>query len=203
MQIPLFLEITNQTVIAVGGGAVAVKKVSHFLEAGADITIIAPSLHPFLQQLYQKGEIQWQEREAHKGEQFDCLLLLLMTDKEELNRSLYESKQPHQLVYVANDAQNSDLSFPSVLKQGRLTIALSTGGASPIYARQLKNKLAEQLPEEIEADLAFLDQARKSILSLSLIPAQKKQLLQHITTEEFLRLDNRQELLKELITAAE
>ena len=199
MHMPLFLEVKNQTVIAVGGGAVAARKIRHFLDAGAAITIIAPKLHPFLQQLYQKGKIKWQEREVHEGEQFDCLFLLLMTDKKELNLSLYENKQPHQLAYVANDAMKSDVSFPAVLQRGALSLALSTGGASPIYAKQLKNKLADQLPAEIEADLIFLDQARKRILTLPLTPEQKKQILQKITEEEFLRQGNRQQLLEEML----
>jgi len=203
MQMPLFLEVKNQTVIAVGGGAVAARKVRHFLDAGADIAIIAPKLHPFLLQLYQNGQIRWEERKVHEGEQFDCLFLLLMTDNKELNVSLYESKQPHQLAYVANDAMKSDVSFPAVLQRGSLILALSTGGASPIYAKQLKNKLADQLPTEIEADLAFLNQARKRVLNLPLTPEQKKQIMQKITEEGFLRQNNRQQLLEEMLEAVQ
>lgn len=199
MRIPVLLEIANKTVIAVGGGVVAARRVPPLLDAGADITLIAPTLHPALQQLYESGQIQWQAREAYVNERFNSRLLLLMTEKEELNHALYEKKQPHQLVYLANDAQKSDLHFPAVLQKGQLTIAVSTNGASPIYAKRLRNKLAEQLPVDIEGDLDFLDQARKRIIAHPLVPKQRKQLLQQITTEEFLRQENRQNQFEKLL----
>ncbi|GIO23694.1 bifunctional precorrin-2 dehydrogenase/sirohydrochlorin ferrochelatase [Oceanobacillus sp. J11TS1] len=202
MRIPILFEMTNKTVIAVGGGAVAAKKLKHFIGVGADITIIAPSLHPALQQLYENGQIQWQKREVREEEQFDSLLLLLMTEKKELNQSLYEKKLPHQLVYVANDAQKSDIHFPATLQKGPLTMALSTDGASPAYTKQLKNRLAEQLPADIEGDLYFLKQARKIILADPSLAEQKKQLLQQISTEEFLRQENRDQLLEAMLEDA-
>lgn len=202
MRIPVLFEVATKTVIAVGGGTVAVKKIQHLLDAGADITIIAPFLHPSLHKLYKFGRIKWQNREVQEGEQFNSPLLLLMTEKKELNQSLYENKLPHQLAYIADDAQKSDFHFPAILQKGPLTLALSTNGISPTYAKQLKNKLAEQLPADVEGDLHFLNLARKRILATAWSREQKKQILQHITTEEFLRQDHRQQLLEALLEAA-
>ncbi|MFD1066435.1 precorrin-2 dehydrogenase/sirohydrochlorin ferrochelatase family protein [Oceanobacillus locisalsi] len=203
MRIPILFEIKNKTVIAVGGGAIAAKKIKPLFEAGADITLIAPEIHPDLQALYENGEIKWKERMVQEREQFDSSILLLMTEKAELNQSLYENKRPDQLVYIINDAKKSDFHFPAVLKKGQLTIALSTNGASPIYAKRLKKQLEEHLPVEVEEDLAFLDQARKSILAYPLTAKQKKQLLQQITTEDFLRRENRQQLFEAMLEEAE
>ncbi|MFD1413508.1 precorrin-2 dehydrogenase/sirohydrochlorin ferrochelatase family protein [Oceanobacillus jeddahense] len=203
MRIPILFEIKNKTVIAVGGGAIAARKIMPLSEAHAEITLIAPELHPDLQSLYENGEIKWQQRMVQEGEQFDSSILLLMTEKEELNQSLYENKRPEQLVYIVNDAQKSDFHFPAVLKKGQLTIALSTNGASPIYAKRLKKQLEKHLPVEVEEDLAFLDQARKSILAYPLTAKQKKQLLQRITTEDFLRRENRQQLFEAMLEEAE
>ncbi len=90
-------------------------------------------------------------------------------------------------------------TFRSFSKKGHLTLALSTNGTSPIYAKRLKHQLEALLPAEIEADLAFLEQARKAIFARRLSAEKKKQLLQAVASESFLREAHREKLLKEML----
>src|SRR5262250_2397616 len=46
--LPVFLRLERQPVVVVGGGTVAARKVSALLKAGAQVTVIAPAVHPQL-----------------------------------------------------------------------------------------------------------------------------------------------------------
>ena len=43
---PLFLDLTGQKVVLVGGGKVALRRVRTLQQCGADVVVIAPTLHP-------------------------------------------------------------------------------------------------------------------------------------------------------------
>jgi uroporphyrin-III C-methyltransferase/precorrin-2 dehydrogenase/sirohydrochlorin ferrochelatase len=43
--LPVFLRVTDQPVLIVGGGEVALRKAEWFLKAGAQVTVVAPVLH--------------------------------------------------------------------------------------------------------------------------------------------------------------
>jgi len=56
--LPVFLRLRSQPVVVVGGGAVAQRKVSWLLKAGAQVTVVAPQLHPHLAQRVARGLIE-------------------------------------------------------------------------------------------------------------------------------------------------
>src|ERR1700683_3528761 len=55
--LPVFLRLCDRPVVVVGGGAVALRKVSWLLKAGARVTVIAPSLHAQLALLVAQGAV--------------------------------------------------------------------------------------------------------------------------------------------------
>ncbi len=59
---PLFLDLVNKPVLVVGGGEVASRKVEALLKAGADVTIVSPSLVDFLDKLAQEQQVRWIQR---------------------------------------------------------------------------------------------------------------------------------------------
>ena len=47
------------------------------------------------------------------------------------------------------------------MKKGKLTVAISTSGSSPLYARMLRQQLEEMLPENIEQVLDEMQELRE------------------------------------------
>uniref|UniRef100_UPI000AFE0DED precorrin-2 dehydrogenase/sirohydrochlorin ferrochelatase family protein n=1 Tax=Kribbia dieselivorans TaxID=331526 RepID=UPI000AFE0DED len=59
---PLGVALTGRRVVAVGGGPVAARRVSAFVDDGADVTVVAPQLCDGLADLVAAGHITWAER---------------------------------------------------------------------------------------------------------------------------------------------
>ena len=98
-----------------------------------------------------------------------------------------------------DNPEESDFILPSVVKQGKLSIAVSTSGASPILAKQIKQEIADQYGPEYKEYVDFLYSSRKRILEKIDDPKIKKLLLSAITEPTYLHSKNRQEDFNELM----
>lgn len=153
---PLFLDLRDRRVVVVGGGAVAARKIAALLEAGANIDVIATVLEPEVQALAAAGRI------THCGtaflpEQLDTAwLVVAATDDASVNRAVAEAAQARHLwANVVDDAELASAQLPARVQRGPLQIAISSGGASPMLARHLRERLETQLDESL-GELATL-----------------------------------------------
>src|SRR3954469_1722641 len=62
---PLALDLSGKTVLVVGGGPVAARKLTELLRCGAHITLVAPSVVPAVSRL--ASAIKIHSREFHNG----------------------------------------------------------------------------------------------------------------------------------------
>lgn len=54
---PLFLDLINKPVLVVGGGEVASRKVEALIKAGADVTVVSPTLVDYLAKLAKENQL--------------------------------------------------------------------------------------------------------------------------------------------------
>ncbi len=144
----LFADLAGRRVLVVGGGKVAERKVAALLEAGAAVLVAAPRLTGALGRLAAAGRI------GHRPEGFaeqlldDCWLAVAATDDQALNRSVAAAAEArHMLVNVVDDTALSSFHVPAIVDRGALQIAISTAGAAPVVARQLRARLEIWLDE--------------------------------------------------------
>lgn len=164
---PFFVQLAGEPVVVVGGGQVAERKVETLLEHGASITVVAPELTGALEGLAQDQKISWIARTYQQGDLDDALLTICATDDPIVNREVYaEASAKHRLVNVVDVPELCNTIVPSVLKRGRLQIAVSTGGASPSAARDIRRSLEASFPEcwarylDLMAELRAMIKAR-------------------------------------------
>jgi siroheme synthase-like protein len=150
---PVFLDVKNRRCIVIGGGSVALRKVTALLEAGAAVTVVAPDVVPELRQMAADNKITLAERAYRAGDLAGAFVVVAATDDREANRRVAADAQEHRcLVNAVDDAGCSDFIVPSTVTRGALTIAVSTGGRSPALARKLRERLEDQYGDEY-ADL--------------------------------------------------
>ena len=130
---PVVLDLTGRPCLTVGGGAIAERKVSALVEAGARVTVVSPSLTPPLLRLATEAPLRWRPREYATGDAAGFILVLVATDDRAVNAAVAaECRERGIWVNCADDPARCDFILPSVLRRGAVTVAVSTGGQSQI-----------------------------------------------------------------------
>ena len=128
--------------MVIGAGAVAERKVHQLVAAGASVTMISPQATPELRQMASDGAISLVERGYEPGDLGGAFLAIAATDDSSVNSAVRaEASQSHVLLNVVDAAELCDFIAPAVVERGPVSIAVSTGGASPALARKLRESL--------------------------------------------------------------
>ena len=161
---PVYLDLKDKPCVVFGGGAVAEGKISKLREAGANITVISPEVTPAIQEAVQKGELSWQARKYRTGDLEQMFLAIAATQKRTVNQEISrEAELLRVLLNVVDDPARCSFIAPSIVQRGAVTLAISTGGASPALARKFRETLSRD-PVLEWADLApVLAQVRSRV----------------------------------------
>ena len=104
------------------------------------------------------------EREFVNSDLDGCSFCIAATDDAKFNAYVAGvCRKYHIFINAVDDKDNCDFLFPSVYKAGDLSIGISTQGASPYVAADIKNRIAQELPADIEDILMYLGSIRDSI----------------------------------------
>uniref|UniRef100_A0A7V4G741 precorrin-2 dehydrogenase n=1 Tax=Desulfobacca acetoxidans TaxID=60893 RepID=A0A7V4G741_9BACT len=163
---PLFALVEDRPCLVVGGGAVGERKVKDLLAAGARVTVVSRELTPGLQALAEKGRLRFIPGEFHPGQLEGMLLVIGATDDMGVNRQVSAAAQERGLlVNIVDQPELCTFIVPAQVRRGALTIAVSTGGASPALARRLREKLEGMFGEEYDLYLRVLERVRERVLA--------------------------------------
>src|SRR5205085_419755 len=66
-------------------------------------------------------------------------------------------------INVMDDLVHSSFVFPAIVDRGDVVVAVSTGGASPVVARRVRERIEAALPARIGDLAAFIGRFRKSL----------------------------------------
>jgi precorrin-2 dehydrogenase/sirohydrochlorin ferrochelatase len=193
------LRLEGKKVVVIGGGRVAERKVTGLLGTGSLITVISPQATDKLKGLAGSGLIEWLERSFSKEDIEGAFLIFAATNDNVINQSIKMAASDQQLVTIADDPEGSDFHVPSHIQRGRLSIAVSTGGASPTLARKIREQLEHQFDDQFEEYLEFLFSARQRILKEVKDPSRKGKILTAIVSEEFMKSPDREAALSRLL----
>jgi siroheme synthase-like protein len=143
---PVYLQLKDRLCVVVGGGEIAEGKVTGLLAAGARITVIAPKLTEPLRAYANADRITYIPRRYLPGDVQDAFMVICATNQHEINQQVWqEAEANHQLVNVVDDIPHCNFIAPSIVRQGDLTIAISTSGNAPVLAVRLKERLQREI----------------------------------------------------------
>lgn len=163
---PICLEIKGKVCIVVGGGEVAERKVLSLLNAGAEVKVVSPVVTERLQKISAEGGLLWIKRIYEEGDLEGAFLAYAASDNEDVNRRISdEAAKGRVLLNVVDQPEICDFIVPSVVERGLLTIAVSTGGASPAFARRMRLELEEMYGEEYAVFLEIMAAVRQKLLT--------------------------------------
>jgi precorrin-2 dehydrogenase / sirohydrochlorin ferrochelatase len=162
---PAYLDMRSRPCLVIGGGTVAERKTLTLLEAGADITIVSPTLTLKLMELTQSGKITYRKKNFEEKDLSGVFLVIAATDSPDLNSiAALACKKKHILVNVVVPPDESSFIVPSVVERGDLLIAVSTGGISPALAKKIRQEFEAHYGAEYTLFLEKLAKVRKRVL---------------------------------------
>jgi siroheme synthase-like protein len=150
---PIVLDLRGRDVVVIGGGAVAERKIRALIEAGARAAVIAPEATAAIEAWAAAGEVRLVKRRYRRGDLCGARLAYAATGDAAANREArHEADLERVWLNVADEPSLCDFFEPAVVSRGRLTVAISTDGASPALAARMRALLERDLGPEY-ADL--------------------------------------------------
>ncbi len=145
--LPVFMNVRERPCLVVGGGEVAARKVSLLRRAGARVRVVAPELDARLGELARLGAIEHVARGFEPDDVAGTALVVAATDDEAVNRAVSEAARAANVpVNVVDRPDLCTFVMPSIVDRSPVQIAVSTGGSSPVLARQLRARLESVIP---------------------------------------------------------
>src|SRR5712691_10815036 len=162
---PIFLDLSTHPCLVIGGGTVAERKVESLLQARGQVTVVSPTLTPKLRSWVADQVITAHERPYRPGDLKGFALVFAATDDEELQRQIAaEAKAAGVFLNVVDRPALCSFIVPAIVCQGDLTLAISTGGASPALAKKIRQTLEENFGSEYALALQLLARVRERVL---------------------------------------
>jgi precorrin-2 dehydrogenase/sirohydrochlorin ferrochelatase len=164
--LPINLDVCDKPVVVVGGGAVASRKCSALLAAGARVMVIAPDLDCSLGEMCAGGRLRHVAREFMPGDLAGAFLVFAATDSPAVNRAVAGEAEARAILADIADAPDSgSFTLPAVMRRGELLIAVSTGGNSPALSRLIRAQLETLYGPEYGSALELLGSLREKLLT--------------------------------------
>lgn len=161
---PAFLKLEKRSILIVGGGKVAYEKLEHLLDFSSDISIIAQKFSTEMLEKIQTKDLHFEQHSYESGDIKDFSIVVVAVDDLSLQEQIYkESKKYNCLCNSVDSTDYCDFIFPSYIKKGDLTIAVSTSGTSPAMAKYLRVYLQKLIPDSI---VLFLQEMQALRISL-------------------------------------
>ena len=166
---PAFIDVRGRDCVVIGGGELGEEKVEKLLECDAKVIVISSDVTPRVRTLADDGEVEWIRREYMDGDLDRAFIAIANTGDNEMDRRISkEAEERNVILNVVDVTHLCTFIAPSVARRGEVTVATSTGGASPALARTFREKLQSSRILEY-ADLApVLAKARAELRRRSL-----------------------------------
>jgi len=160
------LVLQDKPAVVVGAGSVALRKVSGLLEAGAQVTVIAPrSCEPIRAQA-QAGKLVLLNREYRKGDLAGAALVIAATGDETVNRQVsQDARSLGILVNVVDRPASCTFTLPAVVRRGDLSLAVATEGRCPALARALREELESRYTQQYAVLLDVMGELRDRMMA--------------------------------------
>ncbi|MEZ4664770.1 MAG: bifunctional precorrin-2 dehydrogenase/sirohydrochlorin ferrochelatase [Caldilineaceae bacterium] len=159
---PIFLmDLANRHCIVIGGGHEGEGKVRGLLDCDATVTVISPRLTPTLQSWAEEGRFTWLDRAYAAGDLRGAFLVIAERADAEINERIWqEAETEGALINVMDDVTHCNFVAGSVVRQGPLTISISTSGAAPTLAVRLRERMQQEFGPEYGLFLEWMQALR-------------------------------------------
>lgn len=154
---PAFLNLQSRRVVVVGGGPVAAAKLDALLDAGADVTVVAPEVVPEIE----RRSVNVLRRPFEESDLDGAWWVVAAAPKEVNKRVVAAADARHVFVNAVDDPAHATAYLGGVVRRDGVTVAISTDGRAPALAGLLREAIDAWLPGDLREWMAASDEARR------------------------------------------
>src|SRR5215472_11154588 len=172
--LPVFLRVRGAAALVVGGGAVALRKALWLQKAGAQVTVVAPALHPELGERSAAGEFRHISDRFAPAQLDGMAVAVAATGERNVNAAVATAARERGVpVNVVDDAELSTFIFPAIIDRSPLVVAVSSAGHAPVLARRVREQIEALLPARLGALARFMGERRAQLRRALGAPARR------------------------------
>ncbi len=163
--LPVFLDMQTGPIVLVGGDELARAKLRLLLSAGARVRWYVTDGRRDVNGIdaANAARIEFAEGDPLTAD-LAGVIAILCAGAGKLGPAMSARARAVGLpVNVMDDLQHSTFIFPAIVDRGDVVVAVGTGGASPVVARRVRERIEAMLPARIGDLATFIGRWRKSI----------------------------------------
>lgn len=158
---PVMLDIRGRPVTVIGGDRVAAQKAAALAGSGACVRVLCAEAGAQMQELAARGRVALRQKAYEPGDLAGAFLVVAATtDQAQIEAIWRETQERGQPVNIVDVPRYCSFILPSILRRGRLTVAVSTEGASPALAAGVRQHLEEYFSAAYETYIELAALAR-------------------------------------------
>ena len=185
------LNLQHKSVLVIGGGEVATRKIRGLIEAEAQVTVISPQVCEAIRLFANEGQLCWLDG-IYRSEVLDSvkpILVIAATNDPNVNADILRDAQArHILANNVSSSENSDFNNVATIDREPIQIGISSGGASPALVKLLKQEIGQIIDDAYTLLVQWLDGIRHQFEQIIPAQADRQALYQEIVTSDVLAL---------------
>jgi siroheme synthase-like protein len=186
---PAILDIAGRGALVVGAGKVGEGKIAGLVNAGASVKVVSLTATPQVRRWAEEGTIELELRGYESADLDGRFLVIAATEHSDTNVRVFEDAEQRQMLCNVVDVTHlCNFILPSIVRNGDLAIAVSTGGASPALARRIRIALGQCYGDEYAIALELLGSLREELKGLYPSPAERKVIFERMVYSELMDL---------------
>ncbi len=166
---PLFVDLSRSSVLVVGAGNVASRKIEKLLPYCGRIRVVAKRASDEVRQWAAEGRISFEEREFRDADLEGARLVIVGADDLDLQRRVFGLCAERSIPCNCVDSPDyCSFIFPALVERGNVVVGISTGGKAPGLSKLLRRKIDAFLPGNLERIAQQAAELRRDAVQKSL-----------------------------------
>ena len=168
---PMFVSLVGRACLVVGAGQVGLRKIETLADCNAASILVVDRNPPdqALELLLRRPGLVFAQRDFQDSDLDGMFLAIASTSSPAVNQRISDlCRERGVLCNIVDQPEACTFIVPATVRQGDLTLAISTGGQSPALAKRIRKDLQESFGQEYALFLDLMGRLRPLVLALGL-----------------------------------
>ena len=148
---PLFVDLTKKSIIVIGAGKIAARRVKSLLPFVGDMKVIAPEVSSEITEMAASsgGALVIEQRPFESSDLDGADMVLAVTNDKELNTRIGTlCNEKKILVNVSHEKELCDFYFPGVVQKDNVVIGITASGKDHSKARNVTEQIRAMMEDD-------------------------------------------------------